>query len=400
MLYRKIICFLLVSMMLMSVFCLKTDSANIPNTKHAHAIRNHFDKPIYLINMALYRRETKNHEKTLKEKIVPGTQKGVYLTGYSIGVKKKRNEIYKLIEQTELNCIVFNAKDDAGYINYDTKVKLAQDSDAKLVLYDIDELLNETRKRNIYSIARVVVFKDGIIPKSHPEYAIKDSRDGKPLYSESSYWPDIYCKDYWNYIIEIVKELAQKGIDEIQFDYIRGPARGNIAYADYECNTENNSKSWALQNFLIGVRDAVKNYDIKISADVFGFVLIENNDQGIGQMIEDIEPYLDYIYPMVYPSHYSKGFMGYNLPEAHPYEVVNYTLNKGLARIPDSDCFMIPWIQAFGLKISYTKNDILAQIKAAEDLQIKGFLFWNASNKYDIVEQALIERYHQNEKTE
>ena len=268
-----------------------------------------------------------------EEKIVPGTQKGVYLTGYSMGTAKKREEIYKLIDETELNCIVFNAKDDSGYIDYDTNIKLAIESKAKNVLYDIDEILKEMNERNIYSIARVVVFKDSIVPKAHPELAIKDSRNGKPLNSEGSNWPDIYCETYWDYIIEIVKELAQKGVDEVQFDYIRGPAKGNITFAQYSYNTDNNSKSWALQNFLKKVTDAVKEYNIKISADVFGFVLIENNDQGIGQLIEDIEPYVDYLYPMPYPSHYSKGFLGYSLPEEHPYEVVKYTLEKGLARI-------------------------------------------------------------------
>ncbi|MCL5073817.1 MAG: putative glycoside hydrolase [Actinobacteria bacterium] len=400
MIFKKAAKFLLILIIFIFIFNLKTDSSYAFNTTHMAKVYINLNRPSYLINQALYNREIKKQDDIRKEKIVPGTQKGIYLTGYSMGIKDKRNEIYKLIEETELNCIVFNAKDDAGYINYDTSVKLAQDSNAKVVLYDIDKLLNEMKEHNIYSIARIVVFKDAIVPKIHPEYAIKDSRNGKPLYSEGSYWPDIYCKDYWNYIIEIVKELAQKGVDEIQFDYIRGPAKGNIAYADYKYNTGNNSKSWALQNFLTNVRNAVKNYSVKISADVFGFVLIENNDQGIGQLIEDIAPYLDYMYPMTYPSHYSRGFLGYQLPEAHPYEVVKYTLEKGLSRITQSDCLMVPWIQAFGLKMNYTKDDILAQINASEDLGIKGFLFWNASNKYGIVEQALIERYQQNERSE
>ena len=51
-----------------------------------------------------------------ERKIIPGTQKGVYLTGYSMGLVEKREEIYQLIEQSELNSIVFNAKDDSGFI--------------------------------------------------------------------------------------------------------------------------------------------------------------------------------------------------------------------------------------------------------------------------------------------
>ena len=322
-------------------------------------------------------------------KIEPGTQKAVYLTEYSIGNIEKREEIYKLILDTELNSIVFDVKDDRGYIGYNSDVRLAEESGAEKNYYDIDMLMKEMNSKNIYSIARFVAFKDNILPRFRPELAIKDLRTGKPLYSEGSYWPDIYCEEVWDYYIEIIKELARKGVNEIQFDYIRAPAKGNIAYADYTYNTGNNNKVWAVTNFLKKVREETRYYDIKISADVFGWTFIANNDQGIGQMLEEIAPYLDYIYPMSYPSHYSTNFLGYELPEEHPYEVVSYTLKKGLPRIDSTECMVIPWIQAFSLKVKYTEKEILGQIKAAEDLGIEGFLFWNAANKYKTVEKAL-----------
>lgn len=325
-------------------------------------------------------------------KIEPGTQKAVYLTEYSIGNTKKREEIYKLVLETELNSIVFDVKDDRGYIGYDSDVELAGESGAEKNFYDIGELVREMNSRKIYSIARFVVFKDNVLPKSRPEFAIKDLRTGKPLYSEGSYWPDIYCEEVWDYYIEIIKELAGKGINEIQFDYIRAPARGNIAYADYTFNTGNNTKVWAITNFLKKVREETKYYNIKISADVFGWTFIVDNDQGIGQLVEEMAPYLDYIYPMLYPSHYSTNFLGYELPEAHPYEVVSYTLKKGLSRIDSAECVIVPWIQAFSLKVKYTEKEILGQIQAAEELGIEGFLFWNAANKYGTVEKVLIAR--------
>jgi hypothetical protein len=322
-------------------------------------------------------------------KIESGTQKAVYLTGYNMGDAEKRKEIYKLIRETELNSIVFDVKDDWGYIDFETDVELAREIGAEKNYYDIETLIEEMNAKRIYGIARFVVFKDSILPKSRPEMAIKDSRNGNPLRLEGSYWPDIYCEEVWDYYIEIVKELASKGVREIQFDYIRAPARGNIVYADYTYNTGNNTKIWAVTNFLKKVREETRNYDIKISADVFGWTFIVDDDQGIGQLLEEITPYLDYIYPMPYPSHYSTNFLGYELPEEHPYEVVSYTLKKGLARIDSTECMVVPWIQSFSLKVRYTEKEILDQIKAAEDLEIEGFLFWNAANKYGTVEKAL-----------
>ena len=95
---------------------------------------------------------------------------------------------------------------------------------------------------------------------------------------------------------------------------------------------------------------------------------------------------------MAYPSHYNIHFLGFEDAEAHPYEVVKYTLEKGFERIGDTNCKIIPFVQAFSYDLKYTDKEILDQIRAAEDLGIKGFLFWNAANKYSSVEKALISR--------
>ena len=348
---------------------------------------------IFIIPLSFLEAETYedylNAYRSKRIKVEPGTQKAVYLTEHSIGSIEKRREIYKLVQHSELNSIVFDVKDDTGDIGYDSDVELADESGAEKNYYDIDVILEEMKGKSIYSIARFVAFKDNILPRFKPEVAIKDLRTGKPLYSEGSYWPDIYCEEVWDYYIDLIRELAEKGVNEIQFDYIRAPAKGNIAYADYTYNTAGNDKVWAITNFLKKVREETRQYDIKISADVFGWTFIVDNDQGIGQLLEEIAPYLDYIYPMPYPSHYSTNFLGYELPEAHPYEVVSYTLNKGLSRIDNTGCMIVPWIQAFSLKVKYTENEILSQIQASEDLGIEGFLFWNAANKYGTVEKVL-----------
>ena len=325
-------------------------------------------------------------------KITGGTQKAVYLTGFSMSSTQKREDIYRLIEETELNAIVFNAKEDSGNINYNTSVEFFNEIGAVEPLYDIDEVLEEMDERGIYSIARIVLFKDGILPKARPDLAIQNINNGSPVYLDGGYWADIYSLEVWKHYTELVMELVEKGVDEIQFDYIRGPSKGNLYLAYYPSITAEREKIWAITGFLETVRHAVRNYQVKISADVYGFVLIAENDQGVGQLIEELAPYLDYLYPMPYPSHYSSGFLGYSLPEAHPYEVVKYTLDKGLARIGDTDCQIIPWIQAFGLEMTYTEKEILLQVKAAEDLGINGFLFWNAWNKYGVIERALKSR--------
>ena len=327
-----------------------------------------------------------------ESKISAGTQKAVYLTGYSMSSEQKRLDIYRMIEETELNGIVFNVKEDSGEVSYNSQVSFFMETGSVNPYYDIDQVIAEMDERDIYSIARVVLFKDGIIPKARPDLAVQDRNTGYPIYLDGGYWLDIYNTEMWDHYIDLVLELAAKGVDEVQFDYIRAPSRGNISMALFPANGLEREKSWAITGFLGRVREATKNIPVKISADVFGFVFIAENDQGIGQLIEEMAPYLDYLYPMPYPSHYSTGFLGFSDPEAHPYEVVKHTLDRGLQRIGHTQCIIIPWIQAFGLGMTYTEREILLQVKAAEDLDRKGYLFWNAGNNYSVVERALKSR--------
>ena len=331
--------------------------------------------------------------KISSQKIVPGTQKAVYLTGYgSMGNKNKRQQIYEMIEKTEINSIVFDVKDDSGYIDYNCTIPDVVSTGAVKNYYDLDEVLSEFKERNIYSIARFVTFKDNVLPRARNDFAILNKNTGKPISIEGSTWVDIYCQQAWDYYITIIIDLAARGVDEIQFDYIRAPSRGSIASALYPYNEDGHEKVWAIKNFLAKVQKETEPYNIKISADVFGWVFITENDQGIGQLIEEMAPQLDYIYPMAYPSHYNVHFMGFSDAEAHPYEVMKYTLEKGIERIGDTSCLIIPWVQAFSLDLHYSETEILAQVNAAEDLGIKGFLFWNAANKYGTVESALLSR--------
>lgn len=122
-----------------------------------------------------------------------------------------------------------------------------------------------------------------------------------------------------------------------------------------------------------------------ISADLFGFVTTNNDDLGIGQVLEKIAPYVDFIGPMVYPSHYPKNFLGYANSAAHPYEVIQYTMDGGtkkLKAIGLDPLKLRPWLQDFNLGATYTADMVRAQIKATYDVGLTGWMLWNASNVY------------------
>jgi hypothetical protein len=152
-----------------------------------------------------------------------------------------------------------------------------------------------------------------------------------------------------------------------------------------------------MRDFFKYLRESLP--DAKISADLFGMATVMG-DFGVGQVLEDAFPYFDYIAPMVYPSHYANGFIGYQNPAAYPYEVVKYSMDEALKRLKKYQASAVmasstpnavkfrPWLQDFDLGADYTADMVRAQIKATYDSasstpnSIDGFMLWNPSNVY------------------
>ncbi|KKT62034.1 MAG: hypothetical protein UW55_C0018G0001, partial [Candidatus Giovannonibacteria bacterium GW2011_GWA2_44_26] len=122
-----------------------------------------------------------------------------------------------------------------------------------------------------------------------------------------------------------------------------------------------------------------------ISADVFGMTTTNTDDLNIGQVLEPIAKYFDYVAPMVYPSHYPATFRGFKNPAAHPYEIVLFAMNEGVKRLqaPTSTPMKLrPWLQDFDLGIDYGVTEVNAQKKAVYDSGLTSWMSWDASNKY------------------
>lgn len=291
-------------------------------------------------------------------------RKGVYLNVFAAADAKKVDEIIEIFKASGLNAVVIDVKDNHGIVAYDTKVPLAKTIEARMPLLKLDKLLNKFKREGIYVIARQVVFYD-------PKLA-------NYLNSPQAPWVLPSNQTAVQYNLAIAGEVASKGFDEIQFDYLRYPDGGGLR-GDYSARYE------AINQFLKLVHQKL-NDRINISVDVFGRTLWDWNIKKIdpiGQQLEEMAPYVDLLSPMVYPSHYeNKGFWD------HPYETVKRGLQSGLRR----GLMMRPFLQAFEMRIPKTMSYaeyIRAQIRAAEELGFDGYLFWNPKSDYTMLWQVL-----------
>jgi len=353
------------------------------------------------------------------EAIIPKTPavvKSVYVTGWSAGSSSYLNYLSSLFETTGINSVVVDIKDSSGYVYYNSGVPEVK----KYNLYnysikDIDALVKFFHDKNIYVIGRISVFEDPMYSKNRKDLAVYNTKETTDVLTPVLWadknglsWMDPSSKEVWDYNIALAKDAISHGFDEINFDYIRFPSDGDFSNMGFPIWDRKNSRQEIMKSFFAYLREQLS--DKIISADLFGLTTVSRDDLGVGQNLEDALKYFDYVCPMVYPSHYANGFIGFENPAEHPYQVVRYSAGTAYFRRKiflyqqiiksresktslDSN-FEIdnelvgkvrPWLQDFNLGADYTTDMVMAEISSAEEFlkdDYVGFMLWNPRNYY------------------
>ena len=288
-----------------------------------------------------------------------------------------------LIERTEANAMVIDVKETDGRLYYSTDLEAAAEVGAirEAPVFDLEELLPMLKERGIYTIARMVVMKDNTSAAARPELAVRDSATGEPWRDNiGGAWLDPSAPGVAEYIASIAGDLAAKGFDEVQLDYIRFFSDGPYDVADTNLPNTQSFRLPAIQRVMRVVSEELDMTRAFLGADVFPISFIVPDDQGIGQRPEVIMPYVDYFCPMVYPSHYGPGVFGFEVPNDHPYEVIDNTLAIMNEQSEGLPVVIRPWIQDFGYGpfAPYTADQVRAEFAAAADNGARGWMIWNA----------------------
>jgi len=322
-------------------------------------------------------------------KLAPHVVRAAYLTYYGVADRGIRQRVFDLVARTELNAVVIDIKGDRGLIPYRTSVQAALDAGAQgpVIIKNFDEQLAGWKAQGIYTIARIVAFKDNVRASARPDLAVIDTRTGKPwMDREKLAWVDPFREENWDYIIAVSKEAALKGFDEIQFDYVRFPTDGKLSAARYSQPNTPATRLPAIAAFLAKARRELGPTGVFLAADVFGYTAFNTNDTDIGQRIEEISVSVDYISPMVYPSGYHLGIPGVRNPMINPYEIVKESVRLTRQRSQNPAAQVRPWLQdfrdyAFDKRI-FGPVEVRAQIRGSDDGGGSGWMLWNPRNDY------------------
>lgn len=322
------------------------------------------------------------HVKTPKE------VKALYMTSWVGGSKKLRDNLVNIIDTTELNAVVLDIKDYTGMVSFDTDHPAVQEVHSiEERITDIKEFVAELHDKNIYVIGRISAFQDSHLVKIHPEYAVKTKAGAVWKDHKGVSWLDAGAKPVWEYVAAIGDASYEVGFDELNFDYIRFPSDGNMEDIAYPFS-QGKVKAEVLKEFFAYLDTYFHAKNITISADLFGMTTSNNDDLGIGQILENALVHFDFVAPMVYPSHYPKNFNGIASPAAKPYEIIQYAMSKGVSKAEmasTSPLKLRPWLQDFSIGgVTYTPEMVRAQIQATYDVGLTSWMMWNASNRYTV----------------
>ncbi|MFL2097664.1 putative glycoside hydrolase [Marinilactibacillus psychrotolerans] len=325
--------------------------------------------------------------------------KGIFVTGYSAG-GSKLDSLVKMVNETELNSMVVDVKDDHG------NMMMPLGSDNELInsstqdVVDPEKFMNTMQENDIYPIARIVVFKDTKLATDRPDLSFtKDGEVWKNGRKESFVNP--YEKEVWDYNVEVARQAAKLGFKDIQFDYVRFPEgfenrdeELNYSRGEYADSDLNNTKQRveAVTDFVAYAKQKLQAYDVDVSVDIFGYAATLEETPGIGQNFSRISENVDVISSMIYPSHWGVGSLGIDRPDLEPYSVVDKYMeheNTIFEQLGEKAPVSRPWLQDFtasylgsGYYKQYGAEEVQEQIRALNEHGVNEFLLWNAGNVY------------------
>lgn len=305
----------------------------------------------------------------------PFVVRGLYVNPGITGSGDRWEELVELVRTTEVNTLVVDIKDEGGFVFIETGVPLVDEIGASAVRYDPAEVRAQLEAVGGYLIGRVVTFQDPVAAQARPDMAIIDTTTGGPYEKNDQYFLDPTDPNAQRYALDLAVAACEAGIPEIQFDYVRYPD-GLSENTRFDGTRSDEGRPQVITDFLAKAQSELHPRGCAVSADIFGFITKATNDGGIGQQLDMLAGVTDALSPMIYPSHYSTGWYGFEVPNDHPGPMIANAMDDGLERIEGQVIFR-PWLQDFW----YDASQVRAQIDEAE-ARDAGWLLWHPGSNF------------------
>jgi len=298
-----------------------------------------------------------------------------------------RDPILKLLEEHRINSIELDVKDEGGEVGHATQVPLAKEIGAAKGLFVLKDAVDDIHRRGGRVIARIVTLRDPKLAQASWDAGRKDdlvqTPDGQRFGAYGGGFLNTMSARVRDYTTSLAVEAAQAGVDDILLDYIRRPD-GNVDGMLFG-GLPGGDKEKALEDAIVRqvteLQDKVRAAGARLGASVYG--ISASRPQEIAQNIPRMSQHLDFVSPMLYPSHWAKGEYNVADPNRMPGPITTKAVADFQKVTQGSPAALVPWFQDFNLGgVTYGQTEVRAQLDAADKLGVKDFLLWDAACTY------------------
>ena len=307
----------------------------------------------------------------------------VHVTFYAWATPSLRDPVLRLIDEHRVDAVELDLKDESGLIGWNASIPLGKQAGAVQKIYDLPSAVRLLHKKGVRVIGRIVAFRDPVLASyawKHGERdeVIQTPDGGQYLGSGYGGFTNFANPVVQRYNVDVAVAAAKAGVDEILYDYVRRPD-GPLSTMSFP--GLKGSADAAIATFLAKARAALQPYKTFLGASVFG--VAATRPEEVAQNIPMMAQHVDYVAPMVYPSHWGPGEYNVSNPNAEPYEIVQRSLKDFNRDVEGTGARVVPWLQDFSLGVDYGPREVRAQINAAHDDGIDEFLLWDPAVTYD-----------------
>ena len=323
--------------------------------------------------------------RTLKHVVVPVAYpdafRGVHVSAAAWADDELRAGIEDLIDRHLIDTVELDLKDESGIVGYDSELAKAKEIGAVTADYDLSETVEYLESKGVRVIGRLVAFRDPIYADAAWAAGDRDQVVQNPdggMFSTYGGFTNFSHDAVREYNRSIALEAESMGVKDILWDYIRRPE------GDPDTMVIPGSKgpsSDSVTSFLAEMQRELRPRGAYQGASVFGIAAAAGDS--IAQDVPAMGAVVDYLAPMVYPSHWGPGMYRVDNPVRQPYDIVKKSLADFQRVGQSTGVRFAPWLQDFTIGgVRYGEHEVREQIRAAEELGINRFVLWNPNVEY------------------
>jgi hypothetical protein len=328
---------------------------------------------------------------TVRSNVALPVLRGVHMSAISWLTPELKDPVMALAAAGKINTIQLDIKDESGAVGYRSALPKvadlgANDGCARNQCYDLAQAIGELHGRGLRVVGRIVVFRDPLITRAAINAGrlgdVVQNPDGSPYESAYGGFANPASEAVQDYILDLTREAAEAGVDDILFDYIRRPegSLSKMKFAGLPTSSADEIDG-AIVSFLRKTGTRLAGTKARLGVSVFG--IAAKNPDDIAQNVREMSKHVDYVAPMVYPSHWSSGQYNVSDPSGQPFEIVAASLHEFQNQVEGTDAAVVPWLQDFTLgSKKYGAAEVRKQIMASRSEKADGFLLWDPKVTY------------------